>query len=107
MRTKIEQQVMAGVGTVYVARKLVSRTALECYALFLCAFSITLFVSLPHVFLNFESITASGLPGIVGFILSAVLGTKLVVQLTLVVGTVALLALARDVTRATPLPKFA
>ena len=107
MKTKIEQQVMAGVASIYAWRVLSGRTALECYALFLSAFGVTLFVSLPHVFANFSSVAAGGLPNITTFILTAVLGTKLVVQLALVVGAFALLLLARDVVRPSLQPTFA
>src|SRR5579872_3369540 len=99
MKTKIEQQVMASVAAVYVGRRLLSRTALECYALFVCGFSVTLLVSLPHVVQNFFMIEKSGLPGVGAFFLSAMLNTSHMVQLIVVVGTGALLLMLADATR--------
>lgn len=105
--SKIEQQVMAGVAVAYALRKLTSRTALECYALFVCAFIVTFFVSLPHVFQNLLSVAEGGIPTIMLFLFSAVVGTKLLVQVALGVGAVALMTLARDLARARPQVRLA
>ncbi|MEI6864090.1 MAG: hypothetical protein WCK46_01825 [Candidatus Adlerbacteria bacterium] len=101
MRTKIEQQVMASVAVVYTARRLTSRFALECYALALSFVGTVFFVSLPHVAANLSNVAGGGAGSIEAFIISAVLGTKLIVQLALVVGTCALVAMGVDMSRQT------
>lgn len=107
---KIEQQVMAGVAAVYVARKLVSRTALECYALFVSSFCLTLFVSLSSVEHNFFAVERGGLPSVYTYIIDALIHTSLLVQGVLTVGAVALFLVLVDLARAlrsTVQPKFA
>ncbi len=96
---KLEKQVMAGVAAIYVARRLTSPGAVKTYALLLSLVGIAAFVSLPHVAANFIHAESSGVPALVAFLLSAVTKTNFVVQAALVVGTVALLSLARDMVR--------
>ena len=90
---------MAGVGTIYIARQLSSRIALEIYALVLSAAGVIFFVSLPHVFANLAQVANGGVPGITAFILSAVLGTKVIVQVALFLGMIATASLAVSLTR--------
>jgi len=97
--TKIEQKVMASVLVVYAGRKLRSVRALEIYTLVLSAAGIVSLVSVSHVAANFAAIAHGGLGGISVFVLSAVLQTKLMVQLALLVGAAALIALLVDATR--------
>lgn len=97
--SKIEERVMAGVAMVYVARRLMSRTALECYALFLSAFCLTLFVSLPHVEHNFLVVERGGLPSTATYLVSAVLNTRVAVQAVLLLGVVAVALLVWDAAR--------
>ncbi len=106
--SKIEQQVMAGVAVVYAARKLTSRLALECYALALSVAGLAFFASLPHVFANLAQVAQGGAVSIGVFFISAVLGTKLVVQLALLIGAVALVAMGVDIARSSaPARRFA
>jgi hypothetical protein len=107
--SKIEQQVMAGVAVVYTARKLTSRFALECYALALSFAGAAFFVSLPNVFQNLTHVAHGGVVSIGVFFLTAILQTKLVVQIAVLVGAAALMALGVDVARsaATPTRNFA
>ena len=104
MTSKIEQQVMAGVGILYVARRATSRTALELYMLALSACGVIFFVSLPHVFVNLMHVESGGLLSVAAFVLAAVLGTSLVVQLALLIGSFSLVSLGvhtlRPVSRA-------
>jgi hypothetical protein len=96
----VTQKVMASVLVVYFARKATSRTALECYALFLCAFSMTLLVSLPNVFQNLLAVAQSGLPAVGLFVLSALSNTSHVVQLMVLVGVVASALIVLDALKA-------
>jgi hypothetical protein len=102
--TSLEQKVMANVSVIYAGRKLTSRVAIECYALAVSAFTMTLFVSVSHVFSNFlvasQNINSLGL-----YVLSAVTQTTHVVQLVLIVATAALLALCIDLVRSTQTPQ--
>lgn len=104
MSSKIEQQVMASVATIYVARKLFSRTALECYALALCAFSLTILVSVSHVVQNFFGV-ARNPQGIPFYLSSAVAHTTTLVQLVLLIAVAALLALVIDLVRSVGAPR--
>ena len=99
MNKNIEKQVMAGVAAIYVARRLTSPGALKAYALFVSFVGVAAFASLPHVAANFIHVESSGLPAVATFLLAAVTKTNFVVQAALVVGTVALLSLARDIVR--------
>jgi hypothetical protein len=98
--TKLEQNVMAGVRVIYMARKLTSPRALALYALALSVLGISLFVSLPNVATNFTQVASQGWNGISTFLLFAVLHTKVFVQLALVAGTLAFCALMVDIVRA-------
>ena len=104
---KLERNIMAGVAVIYVVRKLTSRRAVECYALFLSAFGITLFVSLPHVAANFVHVESVGLPATGLYILSAVEKTNLIVQAALMLGVVAAFSLLRGVFRQGEPSRFA
>ncbi len=106
--TKIEDKVMAGVAGIYLARKLLSRTALECYALFASAFSLTMFVSLSSVERNFISVAEGGLANIFNFSIVAFVNTSHVVQGTVLLASVALLFMLADLARALRVvPRFA
>ncbi len=95
---------MAGVGIVYAARQLTSRTALELYALVLSACGVIFFVSLPHVFANLVHVMNGGLPSITTFALTAVMSTKLIVQLALLIGSFSLVSLAVNTLRSVSHP---
>jgi hypothetical protein len=101
MRSKIEQQVMASVGVVYAVRKATSRLALECYALVLSLAGTAYFVSLPHVWANFMHVANGGVLSVGTFVITAVLSTKLVVQIAVSVGAIAFILMAVDVVRGT------
>lgn len=96
MTSKIEQQVMAGVGVIYAVRQLLSATALKLYV---CAASLYGLVQLVWVHRVFENWTNVGLPGTAQFIASAVLNTHLPVQLALAVLMFAGVSLLRDLAR--------
>mgnify|MGYP000434844636 CR=1 FL=1 len=100
--SKIEQQVMAAVGVLYLARIATSNRALKVYALLFSFVGIAMFASLPNVVHNFGMVTANGLPSTLTYIVAAVLGTKIIVQLALVIGVVAGFLLFVDVARVTP-----
>lgn len=96
MTSKIEQQVMAGVGVIYAVRQLVSMTALKLY---ICAASLYGLVQLVWVHRVFENWANVGLPGTAQFMASAVLNTHAAVQLTLLVLVFAGVSLFLDLAR--------
>jgi hypothetical protein len=100
--SKIEEQVMAAVGVLYLARIATSKRALKVYALLLSFGGIAMFASLPNVAHNFGMVMANGLPSVGAYIVAAVLGTKIIVQLALAVGVVAGLLLLVDIARIAP-----
>ncbi len=103
--SKIEQQVMAGVGVVYTARRLSSPLAIKLYALALSVVGLVVFVSLPHVAANFMNVARGGVGSIEGFALTAVLRTTIVVQLALGIGIFAIVSLLSDVVRSVSHPR--
>ncbi|MBY0472827.1 hypothetical protein K2Q00_00895 [Patescibacteria group bacterium] len=109
MQSNIEKQVMAGVAVVYTVRKLTSRFAIECYALALSFAGAAYFVSLPNVFQNLTHVTQGGVVSVGVFFLTAVLQTKLAVQVALFVAAASLVLMGVDVARsaATPTRRFA
>jgi hypothetical protein len=98
MQSKIEQQVMAAVGTAYVARQLVSATALKLYVCALSLFALARLVWVERVFENFSQV---GLGHAARFLMEAVMNTNFVVQIALVVLVVAGVSLMRDLLRLT------
>lgn len=82
---------MASVVVIHTLRRLVSMTALKVYVLGVSFWGIVALVSVSNVTSNFMSVASHGAGGVGAFLLSAVLGTTLVVQLTLimVLGTTA------------------
>jgi hypothetical protein len=98
--TNIENKVMAGVAGIYFARKILSRTALQCYALFMSAFGLTMLVSVSSVERNFVSVAEGGVTNTLNFFLVAFANTSHVVQGIVMLATVALLFMLADLTRA-------
>jgi len=96
MTSKIEQQVMAGVGVVYATRQLTSATALKLYV---CAASLYGLVQLVWVHRVFENWANVGLSGSLQFMAAAVLNTHTAVQLTLMVLLFAAASLLLDLVR--------
>ena len=106
--TRIENKVMAGVAGVYLARKIVSRTALKCYALFISAFGLTTLVSVSNVGHNFASVAQGGVANIANFFLVAFANTSHVVQGIVLLATVALFCMLVDLARALrSVPRYA
>ncbi len=103
MQSKIEQQVMAGVRVVYMARQLVSATALKLYVCALSLYGLGRLVWVSHVFENWSHV---GLQGTLQFVASAVLNTHLPVQIALLILTVAALSLIRDLARTLTAPRL-
>jgi len=97
--SKIEQQVMAGVALIYMARALVSRVALECYALVFSLAGIATLASLPNVVQNLVMVSQSGVGGVAVFFASAIVSTTIAVQVALVLGGAALASLLFDIRR--------
>ena len=100
---------MASVGIIYTARMLTSRLALECYALVLSFAGAAYFVSLPNVVSNFGHVAQGGLVNVGAFLVAAVLGTKFVVQVAVLVGAVAFVGMLADIMRSktSPTRRFA
>src|SRR6266404_5533022 len=92
----IEQKVMANVAVIYTARRLMSPTALKCYVFVLSVVGITFFVSVPHIAQNFEYVSRGGIGSITAFLISAILGTTIVVQVGLLLGFAAFVSLIGD-----------
>jgi hypothetical protein len=91
---------MASVAAIYGFRLLTSLTALKLYALTASALGIALFVSVGNVAQNFVHAVANGDLARTGtFIFGAVSGTTLLVQIALLLGTLALGSLFLDVVR--------
>ena len=102
--SKIEQQVMAGVGAVYLGRKATSRTAIEIYALVISLWVIGRLVWVSKIFDNFFTVEKHGLGAINTYILYAIEHTHPVVQLTLLVAVVTFVALVIDAGRSIASP---
>ena len=96
--SKIEDQVMGSVAVIYGVRALVSPVALACYAGVSCV-AIASVVSVPHVAQNFAASAQGGVPHIIGFTIAAIVGTQLVVQLGLLIATLASTSLLVSVAR--------
>jgi len=103
MQSRIEQQVMAGVGVIYATRQLVSATALKLYVCVLSLYGIGRLVWVSHVFENWANV---GLQGSFQFFTSAVLNTHLPVQLILAVLLVAGISLLVDMARSITAPRM-
>jgi hypothetical protein len=100
MQSAIERQVMAAVGVIYVARLLVSRTAVELYVLAASSVAIWQLTWVHKVFENFFTALRGGLPDVSTYLLVAVTHAHLAVQLTLVVAAVAGITFILDMARA-------
>lgn len=104
--SKIERQVMAGVGTVYAARQLTSTTALKVYALILSLWTVGRLVWVSHVFANFLEVERGGLGAMANYTLYALEHTHLGVQLALLVAAVAFISLAAEMVRSNRTPQI-
>ncbi len=94
--TKIEQQVMASVAVIHTVRRLISFTALKVYVLAISFWGIVALVSVGSVAANFTNVAHGGVGSVAAFLVSAVLGTKLLVQLGLLAAVFALGTLCAD-----------
>lgn len=99
MSSKIEQQVMAGVGAIYLARTLTNTTALKLYALILSVWMFGRLVWVSRVFQNFLMVEKNGVGSMFSYLLYAVEHTHLAVQVTLLVGLIAFVGLVVDTVR--------
>ncbi len=97
--SNLEQKVMANVALIYTVRKMVGKTALKLYVMVLSILGITFFVSVPHVIENFSTVAHGGVGSVATFVLAAVLGTTIAVQLALVLSAAAAASLAFDYLR--------
>jgi hypothetical protein len=97
--TKIERQVMAGVGVIYATRRLTSATALKLYALFASVWALAAFVWVAKVAENFTEVSRAGLTHIAPYLLGAVSHTTIFVQLALLVAGIALVGLMVDLVK--------
>jgi hypothetical protein len=94
--SKIEQKVMASVGTIYTARILTGTMALEIYALVLSIWAIGRLAWVAKVFANFALVEKAGFASTANFVVSALEHAHLGVQIALVVAAAACIALVRD-----------
>lgn len=102
MQSKIEQQVMASVGTIYTTRRLTSASALKLYV---CVASLWGLGQLVWVARVFENLSRVGVEGAAQFALSAVTHAHLPVLLVLAVLAVTGASLLRDLLRLTTAPR--
>src|SRR3989338_946384 len=96
MASKIEQQVMAGVGVVYAFRQLTGATALKLYV---CALSLYGIGRLVWVSRVWENLAHVGVQNSLQFAVSAIINTHLPVQIALAVLVFAGFSLFLDLTR--------
>ncbi len=94
--TILEQNIMAGVRVIYAVRMLVSGIALKVYAFIASVAGTMALVSVPHVVANFMTVAQGGASSIVMFLFLALIKTKLLVQIAVVLGGMSLVLLARD-----------
>lgn len=99
MQSKIEQQVMASVGVIHTARRMVSGTALKVYALVASVYALGILVWVSKVEENLLNVMNGGVLAVGNYILAALMHTELAVQMLLVVATLALVSLAIDLVR--------
>ena len=104
MQSKIEQQVMASVATIYAVRRLLSATALKLYVSVAALYMLGQMVWVARVFENLETV---GLQSALQFALSAVLNTEALVQVTLLALIIAGFSLLLDLIRTVPARRFA
>ncbi len=95
--TTISNNVMKKVKTIFWARRLTSRRAIECYVLFFSTLGLFSFVSVSHVIANMPSVT--DFVHLFGFIVSAFTHTKTLVQVTLALMLLSLGFIAFDFIR--------
>ncbi len=96
MNSRIESQVMASVGTIYIARQLVSATALKLY---ICALSVVGLWKLVWVHRVFENFSQVGIGNAGNFIYAALINAGVVVLVVLAVLVVAGVSLIIDFVR--------
>ena len=94
--SKIERQVMASVGAIYLARTLTNLTALKIYALILSVWGIGRLVWVSRILDNFFAVEKHGIGSIANYLFVAVEHTNIAVQLTLFVAALALVSLVVD-----------
>ncbi len=92
--TTISNNVQKKVNTIFWARRLTSRRAIECYVLFISTLGLFSFVSVPHVIANMPSVI--DLARLSGFIAAAFAHTHTVVQLALALMVVSVLGIVFD-----------
>ncbi|MBC7836604.1 hypothetical protein H7X87_02390 [Acetobacteraceae bacterium] len=97
--SKIEKNVMGSVAAIYTFRLASGFTALKFYMLLVSIAGLAFLVSLPNVVANFANVASHGVGSIAPFVLSAISGTTILVQLALLVGVFAFSLLFRDVVR--------
>jgi hypothetical protein len=95
----LEQKVMTNVAVIYMARKFFGFTALKFYALVVSLVGIATLVSVSNVTANLTNVAQNGAESVVAFLVAAVLGTTLMVQVVLVLGIAAALSLLADAIR--------
>lgn len=96
MQSKIERQVMAGVGAVYAARQLAGTTALKLYVCVLSLWGLGKLVFVERVQQNLAQV---GWENSLQFFADALLNTDVAVQVVFAAFVVAGLWLARDLVR--------
>jgi hypothetical protein len=97
----IEQRVMANVGVIYSTRKVFSTTALKAYVLVLSALALWRLVWVTKVMQNFAIVEKNGIAAVGNYVVSAVVHTHPIVQVTLAVAAIAFILLFADLFRAT------
>lgn len=91
---------MASVRIIHAGRALTSAVAVKVYALALSIVGIATLVSVSHVMTNFMVVAHGGMPSISSFIIVALMNTKLLVQVAVVLGGISFGFLVRDAVHA-------
>jgi hypothetical protein len=102
--SRIEQKVMASVAAIHTGRVLTGTTALKLYISILTLWGLGQLVFVQRVVENFKAV---GLGGAGNFVLSALLHTDTLVQLTLAAFVVAMILLLRDIARTSAPQRYA
>lgn len=96
MKSKIEQQVMASVGVIHTARRMVSATALKVYALVASVYALGILVWVSEIQSNFLHALNGGVLALGHYVLVALTHTELAVQAVLLVASLAFISLIVD-----------
>src|SRR3989344_8294608 len=103
--SKIERQVMASVGVIYVVRQIVSATALKIYALVASVWALGALVWVARIEQNFAEALRGGFTHVSSYLFAAVFNTTVFVQAVILLVAVVALSLAIDFVKSSVRPR--